>query len=191
MDLADFKLDARSALPDALRVLLEDYPRDAWETDPGFSDLVRFWLERHLMFRRLVDIMSGEVEDVLDDGMERRTYGAHLMRYGSFFMQELHSHHMIEDHQYFPRLRGMDSRLSWGFDLLDRDHHAIDAHLDGFAEDTNAVLARIQQEGDPSRALETFRGRLQSTRHLLDRHLTDEEELIVPVILKYAPSGVV
>ena len=44
----------RKKLPDALRVLLEDYPRDGWELDPGFDGLVRFWLDRHLMFRRLM-----------------------------------------------------------------------------------------------------------------------------------------
>lgn len=191
MNLAEFKLDARNALPDALRVLLADYPRDAWASDPGFSDLVRFWLERHLMFRRLVDILSQEADEALSDAMEKRIYGSHLMRYGSLFMQELHAHHTVEDQHYFPRLRAMDDRLIKGFDLLDRDHHAIDAHLDGFAEDTNAVLATIRGEVDSRPAIEVFQKRLRSTRHLLDRHLTDEEDLIVPVILKYAPSGVV
>lgn len=191
MNLDDLSLDKRTGLPDALRVLMQDYPREAWTTDPGFSDLVRFWLERHLMFRRLVDLMAGEVEDAMDNTLDPQIFASHLSRYGAFFMQELHAHHTIEDTQYFPRLRQMDERLGWGFDLLDRDHHAIDAHLNGFAEDTNALLLKVQGQADFRPALDAFEQRLAGSRRLLDRHLTDEEELIVPVILKHAPSGVV
>jgi len=42
----------RKGLPDALRVLLEQYPRALWESHQNFDGLTRFWLERHLMFRR-------------------------------------------------------------------------------------------------------------------------------------------
>jgi len=40
-------LAQRSRLPDALRVLLEQYPRDMWESHRNFDGLTRFWLERH------------------------------------------------------------------------------------------------------------------------------------------------
>ncbi len=190
MDLSDLDLETRDGLPDALKVLLKDYPRELWEADPGFSDLVRFWLERHLMFRRVLDVVSTELEDVLDDKMETPTFAAHLSRYGSFFVQELHMHHTVEDHQYFPRLRMMDKRLEKGFNLLDRDHHAIDADLNAFSEDANAVLSGFQGADDIRPTLDRFARRLKGTHRLLDRHLVDEEELIVPVILKHLPSGI-
>ena len=191
MKLDEFRLEDRKGLPDALRVLLEDHPREGWASDPGFSDLVRFWLERHMMFRRLLGLMGDEVEDTLNGTMEDQVFAAHLRRYGGFFVQELHGHHMVEDHQYFPRLRGLDDRLTWGFDLLDRDHHAIDGLLNAFVEDTNAVLTTVAEGQDARKSFDTFRTRLASASGLLERHLTDEEELIVPVLLKYAPSGVV
>ena len=49
----DLALGVRAGLPDALRVLLADYPREGWESHPHFTGLVRFWLDRHLMFRPL------------------------------------------------------------------------------------------------------------------------------------------
>ena len=191
MNLADFEIHERKALPDALRVLLEDYPREGWTADPGYSDLIRFWLERHVMFRRLLDVMTSELEDTLNDRLERRVFAAHLSRYGQFFIQELHAHHTIEDQQYFPKLKTMDNRLEWGFDLLDRDHHAIDGHLNGFATDAKELLTMIGSDNDERPLLDAFEARLKKTNRILDRHLIDEEELIVPVILKHAPSGVV
>jgi hypothetical protein len=59
-------LDTRSGLPDALRVLLATHPRESWQADPGFHGLVRFWLERHMMFRQLMAHMSRETRAFLD-----------------------------------------------------------------------------------------------------------------------------
>ena len=191
VDPVHLALETRPGLPDALRVLLEDYPRKAWRSDPGFSDLIRFWMERHLMFRRLLEVVDGEAEDTLDGKMDKQVFAAHLTRYTSFFIQELHAHHTIEDHHYFPKLKAMDTRISAGFDLLDKDHQDIDGHLHGFGEDANAVLAAIAGAEDHRARLEAFQTRLTRTTRLLDRHLTDEEELVVPVLLKHAPSGLV
>ena len=33
--MTQLALSQRSGLPDALRVLLAEYPRDIWESDPG------------------------------------------------------------------------------------------------------------------------------------------------------------
>lgn len=191
IDLGTLTLEQRAALPEALRVLLQDYPREAWAADPGFSDLIRFWLERHLMFRRLLEVVTGEVEDTLDARMDRQEFAAHTRRYAAFFIQELHMHHTVEDQHYFPRLQTLDARLGWGFDLLDNDHHEIDGHLQGFADDANTVLDSIAKAGDPRPHLDAFHQRLIRTTRVLDRHLSDEEDLVVPVLLKHAPSGLV
>lgn len=191
MDEAELALERRAGLPDALRVLLEDYPRAAWEADPGFSGLIRFWLDRHLMFRRLTGVMRGEAEAAIDGTMEAGLFAGHLSRYGSMFAGELHGHHMIEDAHYFPHLKGLDRRLGRGFEILDRDHHAIDGHLEAFAESANAVL-RAAAAGEAQRdALGAFHGGLTRLEGFLDRHLTDEEDLVVPVLLKHAPAGLV
>lgn len=187
----DLALETRTALPDALRVLLEQYPREAWAQDPNFSGLIRFWLDRHLMFRRLLASMLSETEQTLDGALEARVFGAHLSRYGSMFVGELHGHHSIEDQHYFPLLKSLDTRVSGGFDILDRDHHAIDGHLAEFAESANLALRGIAAGEASKDNVATFLDHLRSVNVFLDRHLVDEEELVVPVLLKYAPAGLV
>ena len=48
----DLKLDVRTGLPDALRVLYETYPREVWEGHQNFGGLVAFWLDRHMKIGR-------------------------------------------------------------------------------------------------------------------------------------------
>ena len=183
------RLESREGLPEALTMLLRDFPREAWEADPGFSDLIRFWLDRHLMFRRLLAMMAEKAEVLADGNADPRLFAAELSRLGSMFAGELHGHHMIEDHHYFPHLKGLDARLAHGFDLLDADHHDLDAHLVQFADNANRLIGAIA-EGEPHRdALGAFAEGLSGTGRFLDRHLTDEEDLIVPVLLKHGSGG--
>jgi iron-sulfur cluster repair protein YtfE (RIC family) len=183
------RLEMRPGLPEALRVLLEEYPREAWDADPGFSGLIRFWLDRHLMFRRLLAAMVERGEAAAEGKTDPRRFAAELSRLGSLFTGELHGHHMIEDQHYFPRLRGLDARVEHGFDLLDADHQDLDAHLSAFAETANAAIRDIAEDRPHDAALQAFLAGLEGTGRFLDRHLTDEEDLIVPVLLKYGSDG--
>ncbi len=177
-------LDRRTGLPDALRVLAEKYPRGTWETHPEFNALTRFWLDRHLMFRRIQDVLIAETESYLDRSADPTRYTADLSRLAGMFLNELHGHHGIEDAHYFPVLAARDARLGAGFELLDADHHALDAGIHGLADRTNAVL-----RAPAAVPAEALRAELERFRSLLDRHLTDEEDLVVPMILEYAGAG--
>jgi iron-sulfur cluster repair protein YtfE (RIC family) len=186
---AALSLDLRKGLPPALQVLLRDYPRDAWEADPGFHGLISFWLERHQMFRQLMAAMQSETRQLLDGNSDPAAFAARLSRYGGMFVQQLHGHHQIEDHHYFPVLATRDPRISQGFEILDSDHDALDGHLDGFVKGANAVLQRLAEPAALATAAGRFEADLTRLDAFLDRHLTDEEDLIVPVLLKYGHSG--
>ena len=110
----ELALISREKLPDALRVLLADYPRDAWQNDPGFDGLIRFWLDRHLMFRRLMAEMGSVTDKLLDRKLTPHQFAANLSRYGGMFVNGLHEHHTIEDSVYFPKLMQKDKRISRG-----------------------------------------------------------------------------
>lgn len=182
-------LTERDGWPEPLRVLLADYPRDGWAAHPNFSGLVEFWLDRHLMFRRLNTLLRDDVEAMLDRKLDARDYAGRLSRYGGMLINQLHGHHQIEDHHYFPQLVGLDGRLEQGFQVLDKDHHAMDGILNRFAEKANAVLGALEQPAALTNATGRFRDEVISFDRMLDRHLQDEEELIVPVILKHGPGG--
>ncbi len=176
-------LDERDRLPDALRVLLAEYPRDIWQSHRNFDGLTRFWLERHLMFRQALARLRDEAEAALDGRVDPDRYRQNTARLAGFFLNQLHGHHMIEDHQYFPQLSALESRLGRGFEILDADHHQLDGHIHGLADRTNAMLqAPAQGFNDAAGALHIA---LEGFEPFLDRHLLDEEDLVVPVILKH------
>ena len=182
-------LKSRSGLPDALRVLVAEYPRDLWTAHDNFDGLVQFWLDRHLGFRRMVALMQTATEGLLNRDADPQDFARNLSRLGNRFITELHGHHQIEDSHFFPLLGQREPRLVTGFDLLETDHHAIDLHLDRFVTTANTAL---QAQGDRA-ALQTATGafsvELAGITRLLDRHLTDEEELVVPVILHHGSQG--
>ena len=98
------------AMPDAMRVLLDDYPRESWETHPGFHDKTRYWLGAHQMFRRLGKLVRTETENYLDGGRAPDDYAGRLSHYGSALVGNLHGHHRWEDYEYFPELSKADPR---------------------------------------------------------------------------------
>ncbi|QPH53810.1 hemerythrin domain-containing protein [Pontivivens ytuae] len=178
-------LAKRTGLPDALRVLVEAYPRETWEAHPNFDQLTQFWLDRHLMFRQMLAALTGGTEDFLDGQIDARDYAQEIGRMGQAMLQELHSHHSIEDAHYFPVLARQDARLDRGFEMLDRDHHALGEAMQSFADCANTLLPALAKDG--RREAGAMGTELVRFHRFLDRHLQDEEELVVPVLLKYAP----
>jgi len=179
-------LETRDGLPDALRVLLEQYPRDLWSAHRNFDGLTRFWLERHLMFRRALGQLQDETRAFVDRKVAPQGHGGRTARLANFLIDQLHGHHQIEDHHYFPQLSAAEARLERGFRILDADHHALGDHLHGLAEDTNALLRAVGEGQQAHDAAGVLEARLERFAHFLDRHLTDEEDLVVPVILHHA-----
>ena len=115
----------------------------------------------------------------MDGHLSFDSYAPRLHRMGSLFLSELHTHHSVEDHHYFPKIAPLESSLSRGFELLDKDHHALDEIMQRFG--TKANLSLQQEETGPLHSV------LVEFERFLDRHLTDEEDLIVPVLLKHGP----
>jgi len=189
MTQEDLMLEGRDGLPEALKVLLAAYPRQGWSADPGFDGLVRFWMERHMMFRALSQRLGGLAQAHLAGEAEGPAAAAGIARAGNLFLGELHGHHTIEDRHYFPVLAARDARIASGFALLERDHEALDGHLARFAEAANGALQALTGSADARPATEAFHAEVLGLERLLERHLTDEEDLVVPVILHYGPEG--
>ena len=101
-----------------------------------------------------------------------------------FLLSQLDAHHQIEDLHYFPIFRAAEARLVRGFDVLEADHHAIHADMAATADTANALLRALAGDADALRRCGddyvTASGALLKG---LVRHLDDEEDLIVPLIL--------
>ena len=188
MSISDLPLETRTALPDPLRILLEEFPRAAWQTHGNFDGLVAFWLDRHLGFRQMTAQMRHGTEALLDGRLDPQVFARRLTRQGSRFLDHLHGHHQIEDAHFFPQLALAEPRLAHGFDLLEADHQAIDRHLAGFVTSANTLLTGWQNSALLAPTAGSFLEAVAGITALLDRHLTDEEELVVPVILRHGPD---
>lgn len=180
-------LETRTGLPEALRILARDYPRDLWHSHQNFDGLTRFWLERHLGFRASLADIERLSQDYLGGSIDAPLYARHSARQIGGLLQDLHGHHQIEDLHYFPQLSRLDPRIASGFDLLEADHQALAGHIDQMAESTNAMLRTLRHSADRM-AVARLLARAQSFARFIDRHLLDEEDLVVPAILHYAPD---
>ncbi|WP_112321079.1 hemerythrin domain-containing protein [Oceanibium sediminis] len=183
MSNADLSLEQRSGLPKELRFLADRYPRALWTGHANFGGLTAFWLDRHGMFREVQQRMEQEAEAFLDGNVDPMVFGGRLQRLAGFFINQLHGHHQIEDAHYFPVLAAREPKLARAFELLDADHHALDAHLNDLTGRTNAVLQALAA-GQPA-PVGAFHEVTQDFARFLERHLSDEEEVVVPVILEH------
>lgn len=179
----DNNIETRTGLPEHLRVLADKYPREIWQGHPNFNELTSFWLERHLMFRQVLGKLQEGSAEFLDGRAPR--YVPEMARYTGFLLEQLHGHHNIEDHHYFPKFKPFDARLDAAFDLLDADHHALDGQMNALAEASNAVIGAAQSGGDVITAAGHLREVQGGFERFLNRHLCDEEEVIVPIVLEY------
>jgi iron-sulfur cluster repair protein YtfE (RIC family) len=178
-------LENRGGWPQELRVLLARYPRERWRDHANLGEMARFWLSRHAMFREL----SGEVQRIaqgFDAGdIAPARFPRLIVPRLQFLLGQLSVHHQIEDLHYFPLFRAAEARLARGFDVLEEDHHAIHAHMVRVAETANALLHALAGT-DAARCARCGADYAEASRALIGgllRHLDDEEDLIVPLIL--------
>src|SRR4051794_9030823 len=50
---AALALDSRSGWPTDLRLLIDRYPREVWQSHANLGAMAQFWLSRHDMFREI------------------------------------------------------------------------------------------------------------------------------------------
>jgi hemerythrin-like domain-containing protein len=183
-EAAALALARRSGWPQDMRHLIARFPREQWQHHANLGAMARFWLSRHDMFREL----AGMIEDIaaqfragtLPPDEFPRLFVPRLQ----FLLSQLAAHHQIEDLHYFPLLRAADARLARGFDVLENDHHAIHADMARTAEAANALLRALTQADALARCGDDYAAASGALLTGLKRHLGDEEDLIVPLILE-------
>lgn len=183
-DLDTLALARRSGWPEDLRVLVARYPREQWNAHPNLGEMARFWLSRHAMFREL----SGAIERIAAlfraGKLPPEEFARQFVPRLQFMLDQLNVHHQIEDLHYFPLFRAADERLARGFDVLEGDHHHIHADMARTAEAATALLRSLQGGGDTMRRCsDNYADASGVLLRGLIRHLDDEEDLIVPLIL--------
>lgn len=180
-------LDQRGAWPDELKVLLQRFPRETWREQR--SATAQFWLDVHDGFRRETASALAVIEDYRAGRRTARDFGIISAPRLRMLVAHLHGHHHIEDLHYFPAFRSADARLAPGIDALAGDHRFLLRAIEELMTASDSLLAALAQEA-PGLAAEAARyaadslagaSELFATRLL--KHLHDEEDLVIPLML--------
>lgn len=180
----------RTGWPDEILTLSAGYPREVWDAHPHLRKPTRNWMAAHAGFRRLADVLRDDAEQFLDAKIAADFYGARLARLARMLTVNLHGHHTFEDRSFFPEINAVDPRFGSGLEVLEADHMELDQTLDRFERHARRSLQLA--ELDPGQLKDEVGALHKVTEGLqgfLARHLADEEDLIVPIILHHRMRG--
>jgi hemerythrin HHE cation binding domain-containing protein len=173
-----------------LRARLERHPREMWRRDS--APAVEFWLDVHDGFRRETDTLASAADAYRHGRLTACDLAAlDAPRLGGM-VARLHGHHEVEDFRYFPTFRRLEPRLAGGFDSLADDHLRLETHV----RSSLAALRELLSAADAIAASEVARGhaaeryvrQIEDLCRVLVRHLRDEEDLIIPLLLDRGPT---
>ena len=180
----ELHIDMRTGLPEEWQFLLKRYPRDTWMANTDLGETTKFWLSIHRHFRQMaahLTSVSGDYREGLVDANAFRTRMAPRLQQ---FLGTLDHHHRIEDHHFFPHFIAAEERLARGIELLEADHHTIDAQVHAMVASANALLQTPDGDKDAlKRNGALFADTSDRIVTLLGRHLDDEEDIVVPLML--------
>ena len=181
--------DTNGSWPAELGFLLERHPRATWPSSKSVS--VVFWLDVHDRLRRDaagLDAASEDYRSGRSTPSQLAVIAAPRLR---GLIAAMQGHHQIEDFEYFPEFRRAEPRLAAGFDRLEHEHAALIRRIDA----ARAALAELhaaadRRHGEPAAAATL---KLAAQRYVdaaaslstdLSRHLHEEENLVVPLLLE-------
>jgi iron-sulfur cluster repair protein YtfE (RIC family) len=181
-------LAERTGLADELYVLLKSYPRDTWSS--ARSGLALFWIERHKQLRNASAALMTYNEDYREQRITAAGFVEAMAPRLQSFLSGLHGHHQIEDHNDFPSFRAAEPRLAPGFDVLATDHEVVDKGIHQVIESVNAFITTTSDDAnadldDQRVKADSYIAASETMHNRLVRHLDDEEDLIIPLIMHH------
>jgi hypothetical protein len=175
----------RDGLPSIIRETLLESTRNEWSAHPRFRGKASFFMNIHRDLINGAAQLSADIEALLDipEG-ELAENGAfsNLVNFGGRLISFAHHHHEIEDHGYFPQLRLIYPNMDRAMTLLDGDHKILDAALN----DTNDALHQITHAPMARDRIAQLHRGSKAVESILNRHIWDEEEIIIPIFLKHS-----
>jgi len=188
--LNNLDLETRAGWPLDLQFIFERYPRETWADHVNIAGMARFWLDIHDGFRRAGAALQGSTDGFRDGLVTPERFRAWYAPRLQTFLNHLNGHHQIEDHQMFPLFNAAEPRLMKGFDILERDHTVIHAAMDQMAETANVFMQVDPADNDKMRrAADAYADIGDRLMRMLARHLDDEEDLVIPLILDRGEEG--
>jgi hemerythrin-like domain-containing protein len=174
-------LKRESLSPEIKAALLGD-PRDSWSVHSNFDGYANFWLRIHNNLRGGSDYLVKGFQRLLDESesnLDEAVNTVRLKEVGANVVSFAHHHHEIEDHNYFPQFVQLYPNVEHAISLLDSDHRVLEEALN----DTELALKFLQNQTADRDAIARAYNGCQALQSVFERHLWDEEEIIVPILL--------
>ena len=137
------------------------------------------WLKVHTNIRKRQRILTQISEAYIDGEFDWAEYRSQILKRINMHILKLHQHHGIEDDGFFPEFIRMYPQLAPAFEILGHDHEYLNALLDKL-QIQNDELAK--SEGEDKALAEQLHDTLVKVTDLLQQHLTDEEDLVIPIL---------
>jgi hypothetical protein len=172
--------------PAQRRNLLQRHPRSSWA---GAASLeAAFWLDVHARFRHA----CADLDALADDYRQHRRTAGELAVLAAprlvGLLTDLRGHHQVEDFHYFPAFRRVAPKLAAGIDLLERDHTELQQDITAASKALKELRAAVEATssgGDAELAAHHYVAAAGRLCRQLCLHLTDEEDLVVPLLLEH------
>ena len=180
----------REGISQALRKFLFEIPRERWTQTPGFHGEPQFWLHIH---RGLLQASATlpELCKALLNNPDRKPDGEEfrgILEFSSQLVHHAHQHHHIEDSHFFPLFAQQYPELIHPLSLLDGDHRVLSDVLDDMEKASHLMKVQLSEPLTSVHSLQKLTENMLASASSLDtlfrRHISDEEEICIPIMLK-------
>lgn len=182
-DSPENHLAKRPGLTEELRKLLFDTPKEEWGSHSNYWRGADMWQSIHRSLLHESGLFVSGLEQLSDmpkGDMQSALLLNNVRQLGGHLIGHAHVHHHVEDDHYFPRFKEVFPQLGRPIDLLDCDHRVLEETLDAVENHVRALQAETADKDRIGAAL-VDAGKLD---HILNRHLADEEDIVIPALLK-------
>ncbi len=158
--------------------LHDQLPPDDW-FNPDFAYKTSTWLTMHSRIQQRQGGLQQTSHAYQENKINWTDYKSQILRQLSSHIDHLHGHHSIEDGHYFPRFVKSYPKLATGFAILDHDHEVLNAALHDLQQSGRALYRSALED---RQLADTLHQQLGQVGILLSRHLSDEEDLVIPIL---------
>ena len=181
-----WQVEQRKGLPDVIKNLLLPLEREQCSEHTRYGGKASFFIQYHGDLLATAAYLKQSLQ-VLLDSAQGVFNGQQLkgpLSAAQYLVDRAHNHHRIEDQVYFPQFRKIMPQLSKGIDLLDKDHKTLDLALDDLSTRVMSMVMTLNQ-GDviDKQQVKVLTDNILYLQRILQRHLHDEEEVIIPIFL--------
>ena len=185
-----WQVEQRKGLPDVIKNLLLPLEREQWSEHTRYGGKASFFIQYHGDLLATAAYLKQSLQ-VLLDSAQGVFNGQQLkgpLSAAQYLVDRAHNHHRIEDQVYFPLFRKIMPQLSKGIDLLDKDHKSLDLVLNDLSTRVMSMVMTLNlnlNQGDVinKQQVNALTDNVLHLQRILQRHLHDEEEVIIPIFL--------